>query len=313
VSVALIRMRATCRCFAVAALVFAAAAATAQQVPDRGFQPAIARPEFAEGKGPVVCVDEAHFNFHTLGERFWAFGELLRRDGYQTIASTKEFDAAALAGCAVLVISNAQPSGDDWDTYPYPTPSAFTDAEIASVVRWVKDGGSLLLIADHMPLAGAAAGLAAAFGVEFMDGFALRVDKDGQDIFSTADGTLRDHAIVRGRDPRESVTRVRTFTGQAFRAPGAEPLLVFPAGYTLRMPRKAWQFERDTPSLPARELLQAAVTSPGKGRAAFFGEAAMFTAQLAGAERTPMGMNSPGAEANYQLVLNVVHWLTRKL
>ncbi len=292
----------------------AAASATAQQVPDRGFQPAIAQPEFAAGKGPAICVDEAHFNFHTLGERFWAFGELLRRDGYQTISSTKKFDAGVLAGCAVLVISNAQPSGDDWEKYPYPTPSAFTEAEIANVLRWVNDGGSLLLIADHMPLAGAAAALAAAFGVEFMDGFAMRdPESRAQDIFSVADGTLRDHVIVRGRNPRESVTRVRTFTGQAFRAPGAEPLLVFPAGYALRMPKKAWQFDKDTPSLPARDLLQAAVKSPGKGRAAFFGEAAMFTAQLAGADRQPMGMNSPGAEANYQLVLNVVHWLSRKL
>ena len=297
-----------------AALMLAAAGASAQQVPDRGYQPPIAQAEFAAGKGPVICVDEAHFNFHTLGERFWAFGELLRRDGYQAIAHTKKFDARALAGCAVLVISNAQPSADEWDEYPYPTPSAFTDAEIASVASWVNDGGALLLIADHMPLAGAAASLAKAFGVEFLDGFALRdPERQAQDIFSVADGTLRDHAIVRGRNARENVARVRTFTGQAFRAPGAEPLLVFPAGFALRMPTKAWQFAADTPSLPARDLLQAAVKSPGKGRAAFFGEAAMFSAQLAGPARLPMGMNAPGAETNFQLVLNVVHWLTRRM
>jgi hypothetical protein len=296
------------------ALLFTAANAPAQQVPDRGFRPPITKAEFAAGKGPTVCVDEAHFNFHTLGDRFWAFGELLRRDGYQVVASTKKFDTAALAGCTVLVISNAQPNGDEWDQYPYPTPAAFTDAEITSVARWVNDGGALLLIADHMPFAGAAARLAAAFEVEFLDGFVLRdPDRKGQDIFSTADGTLRDHVIVRGRNPRESVARVRTFTGQGFRAPGAEPLLVIPAGYALRMPKKAWQIEADTPSLPARDLLQAALKSPGKGRVAFFGEAAMFTAQLAGADRQPMGMNSPGAEANFQLVLNVVHWLSRKL
>ena len=29
-----------------------------------------------------MCLDEAHANFHTLDDRFWAFGELLRRDGY---------------------------------------------------------------------------------------------------------------------------------------------------------------------------------------------------------------------------------------
>ena len=81
----------------------------------------------------------------------------------------------------------------------------------------------------------------------------------------------------------------------------------------MRLPAKAWIFEVDTPSLPARGLLQGGVKSPGNGRAAFFGEAAMFTAQHAGAQRQPIGMNAPGAEANHRLVLNVVHWLSRKL
>jgi hypothetical protein len=49
----------------------------------------------------------------------------------------------------------------------------------------------------------------------------------------------------------------------------------------------------------------------GSGRAAFFGEAAMFSAQLGGPTQQPMGMNAPGAEQNLQFVLNVVHWLSR--
>jgi hypothetical protein len=53
---------------ALAALCCAAPLAVAQQVPDRGFSPAIEQPRYAAGQGPVVCVDEAHFNFHTLGE-----------------------------------------------------------------------------------------------------------------------------------------------------------------------------------------------------------------------------------------------------
>jgi len=36
----------------------------------------------------------------------------------------------------------------------------------------------------------------------------------------------------------------------------------------------------------------------------------MFTAQLAGPERRPMGMNEKGAEQNPQFLLNVMHWLT---
>jgi hypothetical protein len=49
----------------------------------------------------------------------------------------------------------------------------------------------------------------------------------------------------------------------------------------------------------------------GKGRVAVFGEAAMFSAQLAGPQKMPIGMNSPDATQNYQLLLNVIHWLTR--
>jgi hypothetical protein len=36
----------------------------------------------------------------------------------------------------------------------------------------------------------------------------------------------------------------------------------------------------------------------------------MFSAQLAGAERRPMGMNDPRAGQNPQFVLNVMHWLS---
>jgi len=296
------------------ALLCVASTAIAQQVPDRGFSPAIPRPRYAAGAGPVVCVDEAHFNFHTLAERFWAFGELLRRDGFTTRPSTGKFDAVTLAACRVLVISNAQPSDADWDAYPRPTPSAFTDAEIAAVHRWVDSGGSLLLIADHMPLAGAAARLAAAFGVEFQDGFARRdPESEAPDVFRLADRTLRDHVITRGGAPDERVTSIRTFTGQAFRAPHAEPLLVFPAGYIELMPEKAWQFSADTRRFPVEGWLQGAIEHVGKGRAAFFGEAAMFSAQLAGPEKMPMGMNAPGAEQNFRFVLNVVHWLTGTL
>jgi hypothetical protein len=41
------------------------------------------------------------------------------------------------------------------------------------VRRFVERGGALLLIADHMPMAGAASDLGLAFGVHFENGFAL--------------------------------------------------------------------------------------------------------------------------------------------
>ena len=43
-----------------------------------------------------------------------------------------------------------------------------------------------------------------------------------------------------------------------------------------------------------------------------FGEAALFSAQLAGPEHRPMGMNHPDAVQNAQLLLNIVHWLDRR-
>jgi hypothetical protein len=298
----------------------AARPAAAQQVPDPEYQPAIAAPAYAPGTGPVVCVDEAHHNFHTLGERFRAFGELLRRDGYVLRANAEPFAAASLRECAILVIANAQPGSEDWDSYPYPTPSAFAAEEIAAVRAWVEDGGALLLIADHMPLAGAASGLAAAFGVEFKDGFAypgfttdaeLEAASARPTLFVPGDGTLAAHAIVRGRDAGEAVPQVRSFTGQAFRAPAdAEPLLVLPADYVLVLPEKAWQFDANTRRIAVGGWLQGAVLQVGRGRAAFFGEAAMFTAQRAGPERRPMGMNAPMAEHNHRLVLNLAHWLS---
>ena len=315
------------RCLlATSALAIASASArplSAQQLPDRTFRPPIDTPSYAPGKGPVVCLDEAHANFHTLGDRFWAFGELVRRDGFVVRANTAPLAAASLNACGILVISNAQPSQDGWETYPYPTPSAFTPVEVEATRRWVREGGKLLLIADHMPLAGAASPLAAAFGVTFTDGFAMEgfAEEGARNaalarptMFRTADRTLRSHAIVRGRSAKESITAVRSFTGQAFRAPAsAEPILVLPSTFIALLPERAWQFGPDTRRMNVGGWLQGAVMRAGRGRAAFFGEAAMFSAQLAGPAQQPMGMNAPGAEQNFQLVLNVMRWLAGAL
>lgn len=295
----------------------------AQQLPDKTYQPPVANRAYAEGKGPAVCLDEGHSNFHTLDNRFWAFGELMRRDGYAVRPLRATFTRASLGQCTILVIANAQPNDKEWNTYPYPTPSAFTPAEVEATHRWVHGGGRLLLIADHMPLAGAAATLAAAFGVTFNDGFAVEeFSADSSPaasiakptIFRTIDQTLRQHAIVLGRTASESVTSVRSFTGQAFQAPAsAEPVLVLPATFISLMPAKAWVFSAATRRVPVGGWLQGAVMRVGTGRVAFFGEAAMFSAQVAGPDRRPMGMNAPGAEQNFQFVLNVMRWLSGAL
>ena len=288
------------------------------QRPDKSFKPIVSDPAYGAGTGPLVCLDEAHNNFHTLNNRFWAFGELLRRDGYVIAASKEKFTVDVLECCRVMVISNAQLDLDGWGEYPYPTPSGFTDAEIESVLAWVNEGGSLLLIADHMPLAGVASKLASAFGVGFHDGFAVAGFEDAASrdtafgiptIFSIENQTLLPHPITRGRTERETVTSIRSFTGQAFQLPAsAQPLLVLPEDFVLLMPERAWEFGPDTKTIPVGGWSQGAVMPFGSGRAAFFGEAAMFSAQIT--DGNPSGMNAPLAEQNFQFVLNVMHWLS---
>jgi hypothetical protein len=304
--------------FALAVIIISLLVGCTEQVPDKTFNPPISDPAYEAGTGPMVCLDESHNNYHTLDNRYWAFGELLRRDGYVVEANRKKFSASALERCSILVIANAQLESNEWDSYPYPTPSAFTDEEIDAVQAWVHDGGALLLIADHMPLAGAAASLASAFGVEFNNGFAI-AGFDGEEnrdtaitkptIFSIETMTLIQSPITEGRTASESVTSIRSFTGQAFQAPAsAQPVLVLPEDFVSLMPEKAWEFGPNTKTIPVGGWLQGAVMPFGFGRAAFFGEAAMFSAQLSGDD--PMGMNAPLAEQNFQFVLNVMRWLS---
>ena len=297
-----------------AAVILLGAAALAQQVADPNFKPAIARPAYKEGRGPFILIDEAHHNFHTATGRYQPFAELLRRDGYRVEASAAPFTKESLKRARVLVISNAlhaRNSGGDWSL---PNPSAFTDEEIAAVREWVRGGGSLLLIADHMPMGGAAQKLGEAFGVRWNNGFALVPNVQAPLAFTRAEGTLREHPVTRGRDRGERVERVATFTGSAFEVgPGAEPLLVFGKGVVSLMPQVAWQFTEQTPRVPVEGWCQGATLRFGRGRVALFGEAAMFTAQLAGPNRAPVGMNAPQAPQNAQFLLNVVRWLTKKI
>jgi len=73
---------------------------------------------------------------------------------------------------------------------------------------------------------------------------------------------------------------------------------------------KAWQFTEQTARVPAEGMLQGVAIIHGSGRVAAFGEAGMFSAQLSGAERRPMGMNVPSASENPQFLLNTLHWLS---
>jgi hypothetical protein len=277
------------------------------------WQPTVSAPQFAAGAGPRVLVDAAHGNWHKIDGRFAAFAALLRADGYRVASADQPISAALLADAKVFVIANAVKGGEN-AAWVLPTPPALAPEEVTALAAWVHDGGSLLLIADHMPFPGSVADLAAAFGIEFLNGYALKSIREGGTLIFTRSGGLADHSITRGRTPAEQVGAIKSFTGQAFRALGpVEPLMRMPQDWAVLFPREAGKFTSETPSQSTRGLLQGAVARHGQGRVAVFGEAAMFTSQrqvLGDQVVMRMGMNDPEASQNAQFVLNVLHWLS---
>ena len=292
---------------------YLAVSARPQQVSDTAFAPPIPNPMFKAGKGPVVFLDEAHFNFHTADGRYQPFATLLRRDGYDVSASKLAFSKASLKDAKILVIANALAERNKTE-WTLPTPSAFTDDEVRAVADWVKAGGSLLLIVDHMPFPGAADNLAKAFGVRFSNGYAVDPNDQGPMLFKLENGSLKTHAIVNGRTDSEKIDSVATFTGSAFQVDGdVQPLLVLGPSVVSIITTTSGEMTKDTPRVPVNGWYQGAVLRSGKGRVAVFGEAAMFSAQLAGPEKRQMGMNNPIASKNPQFLLNLMHWLSGKL
>lgn len=285
----------------------------AQQIADTSYLPAIRKPAYKPGNGAVILIDEGHHNFHTATGRYAPFANLLERDGYVVKAHSGAFSQASLESGKILVISNALNALNETNWY-LPVYSAFTDEEIEEVKSWVQSGGSLFLIADHMPMGGAAATLAAQFGFEFSNGFVFDTSYNGTITFSLDQGSLIKSKLVRGSRRFERVEKIVSFTGQAFRIPeDATPVLKLGEGYINLMPDTAWVFTPQTPVESAAGWYQGAYKHFGKGRVVVFGEAAMFTAQLAGPERAKAGMNNPVASENYQLLLNIIHWLDGKL
>ncbi len=309
----------------------------AQQLPDKDFDPPIANPAYPQGQGPRVVIDEAHYNFHRKDESFYAFTNVLTKDGYVVEALKDQLSADTLKDVEVLVIANPanEVNGTTPETWNMPFPSAFTTEEIDAVVNWVNDGGAFFLLADHMPWGGAVEALVSRFGFITNSGYALPVyffedPKNPQadytirfwhegNIVSRGDGYLHSHPILEGRDASEKIEFVVSFGGQAFSAkPGTSihPLMVLGEGSRQIFPtnadRSKWLTETGEwllPSAGSEGMLQGATLKYGKGRMVLLGESGMATAQIAGGSFT-MGMNDPAAPHNVQFILNAMHWLT---
>ena len=267
---------------------------------------------FSRGRGPTVCFDAAHHNFHTADDLFWPFAELLRGDGFTVQQVSDEFTGETLDGCDVLVIGTPvhESNRDDWSL---PHPSAFDGDEIGALFGWVNAGGGLLLVADHSPIPGALADLGAVFGIAFFDGEARNTTTTPlPDVFRLADGTLSDHTITRGRTTVDEVEAVATWTGAAFRASRE-----FVALMSYGPQSRAWPELTETfPHLPREQYpvfevegwLAAAARDVGNGRLVVLGEASMCTAQRN--DSGPWGMNTDAGADNPRFCLNTARWLS---
>lgn len=292
------------------AAAFASTAAMAAAVPDLTAAVSVARPTYAAGAGPVVGVDAGHNNYHTIENRYGPFAALLRNDGYRVVSVGGSFTPSELKPLSVLVVANAL-AKENVGNWRLPTPSAFRPDEIEAVRAWVADGGSLLLIADHMPFAGAAQALGGAFGFHFDNDIAGKGDGKTPEVFSLKDGSLVQSPITRGARGDEAVSEVQTFVGSSFTAPpGATPIMRLGGDWTLMYPRQAGKFPPDLPMRKAgRDDLRGAALDYGKGRVVVVSEAAMFSAQIING--APYGFAQPSAPQDKQFVLNIVEWLSR--
>lgn len=291
------------------------------KVRDDLYRITVPNPMYELNEGPIVFLDEAHYNYHTLKGRYKMFGELLEKDGYRVMPFNDKFTKAGLEKGRILAVANALHESNhvNWDL---PNRSAFTEEEIRAVHDWVKSGGSLLLIADHMPFPGAAADLAAAFGFKFYNGHSrwYLFNRNSNDFI------LVDHEVTKGRNGDEKINSIRTFGGQVFEIPkAATPMLLLgPDSHEqLKMPTKHLGeiYDSNVPRISVDgRFSQGAVMEYGKGRIAVFGEAMMFSVQgdfstmFYGMHKSDnQGAHDCLGPENTQFLLNIIHWLEHKL
>ena len=283
----------------------------AQPTIDSTFRVTIDQPMFQGNARPSVLIDEAHNNVHKKEGGLYSFTRMMEEDGAKVFANEQIFTIELLSEYDVLIIVNALHDSNvgNWKN---PCLSAFTETEIDAVEYFVRSGGSLLFVADHMPLGGAAQDLAKKFNIEWSNSFAMQNGNHWPpSVFERDAETLLDSPVTVMSANGKQVSKVGTFTGSAFRTmEEVLPFLVFDNSHTLLMPEIAWQFNKKTKNESAEGWLQGACMNYGKGKMVLLGEAAMITAQMRG--KTEIGMNSPNAPENAQLALNIFRYLAAK-
>ena len=207
---------------------------------------------------PTILVDVGHNNVLGRGGPPAALIDWLGSEGYRVLSFSESIDAAVFQRSQILILAMALSETNAFPALPLtdeelaavwrlPTPSAYSEDEVAAVAGWVAQVGGLLLVFDHMPLSGAAQDLASAFGIEIANGLTVdqtvlgdaqipsAVSQAGSIVFRRSDGSLAAHVVTDGGSGDTRIDSIATFVGSAFRLPtdGASLLTLGPTFVTL--------------------------------------------------------------------------------
>ncbi len=100
--------RSSCMCSFILAWTLALGPGTAlaqnTQRADEHWSAAVADPDYEANQGPVVLVDAAHGNFHTVDGGYAAFADVLRQDGYRVRSADTVVTPELLSQGSIFVI-----------------------------------------------------------------------------------------------------------------------------------------------------------------------------------------------------------------
>ncbi len=291
-----------------------------KQQADAGYAPRVSNRTWATG-GPTVIIDDAHWNEYTAVRGFAPFAKLLTADGYTLIDHGNAASANALSSAKVIVIANAlgfrgvvrQVSQVVGLNFEGLAADAFSDTDADRLERWVRAGGSLLLVADHTPAGRAMQSLADRFSITMHDGLVFDPEHaepgEPSSVVFTRDGrTLGPHPIM-DLDRNNSVDRVVTFSGQALDGPAFASRLLMFSGTAYQVPHlNAGREDRSS----VAGLSQALAFEHGRGRVVVVGDAAVLTSRInsGGGSTLRIGLLWPNSD-NERFARNIMRWLSR--
>lgn len=266
------------------------------QQADTTYAPRVNTRTWPDG-GPLVAIDDAHWNAHTAARGFAPFVKLLAADGYVVAGRGNAATPAVFGNAKVVVIGNAlgfrgavQELGQmvrvGLDAL---AADALTDGEADQLETWVREGGSLLLVAEQAPASRAVRSLAERFAVTMHDATVVDPEHSERDdpttiVFTREGRTLAVHPITGTTGRADAIGRVVTFGGQALDGPPhATKLLIFSGtAYETGTTNAGPEDRRAVPG-----LAQALAIYHGRGKIVVLGDADVITSRL----RSTAGLN----------------------